>query len=279
MKYWWVGNMEDADNRQNVYQYDWKWELLQTIKKYLLWALKIGGVLYILYLLLMHAPMWLISMCIGAIIFAIPSWIFIKKFFKIDYMVFLVVDLDKRELTPHFFPKKLINEGIWEICGTKSKYVSKSDIIKDDEIDKIYNECEKLEIAIGKLKEKKKKLKDELKVIRIKRKKRYFIKFEKAHYLFSKLGLHNLANIMNDDEKYYKTRLELEDKIKAIDYEIQDLTKEKNELLKALEWEGLEGDTIYIADKIDRKSKKIYLAPIHYASHLELQLNQLESDH
>jgi len=59
---------------------------------------------------------------------------------------------------------------------------------------------------------------------------------------------------MNDDEKYYKTRLELEDKIKAIDYEIQDLTKEKNELLKALEWEGLEGDTIYIADKIDRKS-------------------------
>jgi hypothetical protein len=94
--------------------------------------------------------------------------------------------------------------------------------------------------------------------------------------IFLKLGLKNIAKAVNPDEleKYEKSRIKLEMKIEELNYMIQDLRKEKNKLLMDVEWIGEYGDSVFIADKVDKKTKKIYLAPLHACSDLELQLNK-----
>ena len=265
--------MEDIDNRQNVYNYDWKWELMQNLKTALIWLLKVGAVLFVLIMLLKNAPFWLFSMVLGAMIFAVPAWVFVKSFFKVDYMIFIVADLEKKELTPYFIPAKLIKEGVWGIEGVKSKYKSMNNIIDDKEIEHIFKEMEKTDIKIMNLENEKEKLKDELKFIRVNRKKWNIGKVDK---IFLKLGLKNIAKAVNPDEleKYEKSRIKLEMKIEELNYMIQDLRKEKNKLLMDVEWIGEYGDSVFIADKVDKKTKKIYLAPLHACSDLELQLNK-----
>ena len=265
--------MEDIDNRQNVYNYDWKWELMQNLKTALIWLLKVGAVLFVLIMLLKNAPFWLFSMVLGAMIFAVPAWVFVKSFFKVDYMIFIVADLEKKELTPYFIPAKLIKEGVWGIEGVKSKYKSMNNIIDDKEIEHIFKEMEKTDIKIMNLENEKEKLKDELKFIRVNRKKWNIGKVDK---IFLKLGLKNIAKAVNPDEleKYEKSRIKLEMKIEELNYMIQDLRKEKNRMLMDVEWIGEYGDSVFIADKVDKKTKKIYLAPLHACSDLELQLNK-----
>lgn len=265
--------MDDDLNRQNVYNYDWKWELMQNLKTALIWLLKVGAVLFVLIMLLKNAPFWLFSMVLGAMIFAVPAWVFVKSFFKVDYMIFIVADLEKKELTPYFIPAKLIKEGVWGIEGVKSKYKSMNNIIDDKEIEHIFKEMEKTDIKIMNLENEKEKLKDELKFIRVNRKKWNIGKVDK---IFLKLGLKNIAKAVNPDEleKYEKSRIKLEMKIEELNYMIQDLRKEKNKLLMDVEWIGEYGDSVFIADKVDKKTKKIYLAPLHACSDLELQLNK-----
>ena len=265
--------MDDDLNRQNVYNYDWKWELMQNLKTALIWLLKVGAVLFVLIMLLKNAPFWLFSMVLGAMIFAVPAWVFVRSFFKVDYMIFVVADLEKKELTPYFIPSKLIKEGVWEIEGVKSKYKSMNNIIDDKEIEHIFKEMEKTDIKIMNLENEKEKLIDELKFIRVNRKKWNIGKVDK---IFLKLGLKNIAKAVNPDEleKYEKSRIKLEMKIEELNYMIQDLRKEKNKLLMDVEWIGEYGDSVFIADKVDKKTKKIYLAPLHACSDLELQLNK-----
>ena len=265
--------MDDDLNRQNVYNYDWKWELMQNLKTALIWLLKVGAVLFVLIMLLKNAPFWLFSMVLGAMIFAVPAWVFVKSFFKVDYMIFIVADLEKKELTPYFIPAKLIKEGVWGIEGVKSKYKSMNNIIDDKEIEHIFKEMEKTDIKIMNLENEKEKLKDELKFKRVNRKKWNIGKVDK---IFLKLGLKNIAKAVNPDEleKYEKSRIKLEMKIEELNYMIQDLRKEKNKLLMDVEWIGEYGDSVFIADKVDKKTKKIYLAPLHACSDLELQLNK-----
>ena len=265
--------MEDIDNRQNVYNYDWKWEIIQNAKTAIIWLLKVGAVLFVLIMLLKNAPFWLFSMVLGAMIFAVPAWVFVKSFFKVDYMIFIVADLEKKELTPYFIPAKLIKEGVWGIEGVKSKYKSMNNIIDDKEIEHIFKEMEKTDIKIMNLENEKEKLKDELKFIRVNRKKWNIGKVDK---IFLKLGLKNIAKAVNPDEleKYEKSRIKLEMKIEELNYMIQDLRKEKNRMLMDVEWIGEYGDSVFIADKVDKKTKKIYLAPLHACSDLELQLNK-----
>ena len=265
--------MDDDLNRQNVYNYDWKWELMQNLKTALIWLLKVGAVLFVLIMLLKNAPFWLFSMVLGAMIFAVPAWVFVKSFFKVDYMIFIVADLEKKELTPYFIPAKLIKEGVWGIEGVKSKYKSMNNIIDDKEIEHIFKEMEKTDIKIMNLENEKEKLKDELKFIRVNRKKWNIGKVDK---IFLKLGLKNIAKAVNPDEleKYEKSRIKLEMKIEELNYMIQDLRKEKNRMLMDVEWIGEYGDSVFIADKVDKKTKKIYLAPLHACSDLELQLNK-----
>ena len=148
-----------------------------------------------------------------------------------------------------------------------------NNIIDDKEIEHIFKEMEKTDIKIMNLENEKEKLKDELKFIRVNRKKWNIGKVDK---IFLKLGLKNIAKAVNPDEleKYEKSRIKLEMKIEELNYMIQDLRKEKNRMLMDVEWIGEYGDSVFIADKVDKKTKKIYLAPLHACSDLELQLNK-----
>lgn len=270
---------EIKENQQIVYNYDWKYELFQNIKRILIWLLKIGVILFVLIMLLKYAPMWLFSMVLGAVIFSVPAWLFVKSFFKVDYMIFLVVDLEKKEITPYFIPSKLIKDGIWEIVGVKTKYKSRSDVISDQEIDRIFKEIEEIDFKILKYEDRLKKLKEELKLLRVKRKKKLW-KVGKVDKLFLKLGLVNLAKAVNPDacletlESYEKSIYKIKDEINELTYKIQELKAEKNNMLLELEWIGEFGESVFLSDKIDKKSKKIYLSPLHSCSDLELQLNK-----
>jgi len=139
--------MEEHEKNIQIH-YDWKYEALKTFFKFAKWAVIILIVLYVLYLLLRYAPIWLLSMIIGAAIFSIPSYLFVKSFFRVDYIVFLHVDLEKRLVTPYFVPKKLIIEGEWELEGVKTRYKSVEDVIDDAEINRIFKEVEKIDMKI-----------------------------------------------------------------------------------------------------------------------------------
>ena len=110
----------DKKNIDNItYQYDWKYEAFVSFKSFLWKALKFLVVLGILYIVLSIAPFWFFMMILGAVVFFIPVYVFIKSFFKVDYLVFLHLDLEKRSITPYYFPRKLFLSGEWEIVGLK----------------------------------------------------------------------------------------------------------------------------------------------------------------
>ena len=259
--------------------YDWKYEALRNFLKFAKWAMIILFILYVLYVLLGYAPIWLLSMVIGAVLFAIPSYIFIKTFFKVNYLIFLHVDLEKRLTTPFFVPRKLIVDGEWELDGVKTRYKSIECVIDDEEINRIFRECEKIAKKIEDLEEKKIHL-EALKHIILKElpyKKTY-----KRWKLYNLFGFNIIAKYpilekfpvlvlkKNNHKRYSEIILEL-NKIKN---RVRELKAEKNNLLMQLEWTGIEGGEIYFIDEINKKAKKIQLSPLHQTSDLELQLNK-----
>jgi len=268
------------EHEKNIqFHYDWKYEALRNLLKFAKWAIILLTILYALYLLLKYAPIWLLCMIVGSVIFAIPNYLFIKSFFKVDYLIFLYIDLENRLITPYFVPKKLILEGEWELIGVKTRYRSENDIIDDAEINRIYCECEKIDKKINNLEEKKTYL-EALRLLTFKNlpyKKTY-----KRWKLYNLFGFNILARypilekfpILIRRKEQYKRYEEIRRELLVIKQKIKDLKAEKNSLLMGLEWTGMEGGEIYFINEIDRKAKKIYLSPLHQCSDLELQLNK-----
>jgi len=259
--------------------YDWKYMALMNLIKFAKWAVSILIILYILYLLLNYAPVWLLSMVLGAAIFAVPCYLFVRSFFKIDYLIFLHVDLEKRLIIPYYVPKKLILEGEWELEGVKTKYKSAEGMIDDAEIERIFKEAQKIDKKIRDLEEKREYL-NALKLLTFK--DLQYKKTYKRWKLYNIFGFNLIAKypilerfpIIVRRKNNYKRYEEIKRELTIIKQKIKELKAAKNQLLLNLEWSGLEGGEIYFIDDINKKERKIYLSPLHQCSDLELQLNK-----
>ncbi|AEH06354.1 ATP synthase subunit I [Methanothermococcus okinawensis] len=261
---------EVKKNVDNItYQYDWKYEVFLSLKSFLLKFLKVAIVLIVLYYILKFAPFWLFSILLGSIIFFFPVYLFVKSFFKVDYLVFLHVDLEKRSITPYYFPKKLFLSGEWEIVGLKKKYISRIEFAGSiKELEKLFKEVRELEAEI---KAKEKVVDDLEKVIfyykalkkitkkRIKKAYRKAIGKEKTNYKeYNKI----VDEYMSARERYEQ----LKD-------EINELKNYKNELLESLSFTGEDGGIVWLVDRIDWENKKIFFSDVHMFSEIEFLTN------
>lgn len=145
--------MREEPEIQQVYQYSVWYDIWLTVKK---WAPRIMAIIIILYILryiILRAPTWL-SMTIIGFLIALPiGYIFVSRFFHVDYYVVLDVDLERRAITPYYFPVKLFLDGKWEIAGIKASFsedVRFSGLDKDldainEEVTKINEDIRQLE--------------------------------------------------------------------------------------------------------------------------------------
>jgi len=180
---------------------------------------------------------------LGFMIALPPAYILMSKFFKVDYFIFLVTNLEERTITPYFIPKKLFNEGKWVIEGVRSGFRCKYGTFKDSEIDRILKEISKIDEEIGKLGREKEAI---------------------------------LKDLISTPKRFKRFRLRkfaVSERLKDIEREIRHLKAEKNAILQELAWMGEDGLTVFVADKIDKKERKVILSPLHACSDLELKLD------
>ncbi|MFA4719890.1 hypothetical protein [Pyrococcus kukulkanii] len=151
--------MSEEPEIQQVYQYSVWYDIWLTIKK---WAPRVvAGIiaLYILRYVVIHAPTWLSMTVIGFIIALPIAYIFVSRFFSVDYYVVLDVDLERRTITPYYFPVKLFLDGKWEIAGIKASF---SEDIKfsglDSDLDAINDEIKKIDEELEELEKEKKEV-------------------------------------------------------------------------------------------------------------------------
>lgn len=147
---------------QEVYQYSVWYDIWLTLKK---WVPRIVAAIIIIYILkyiITHAPNWFGSVILGFLIALVPSYFLVSQFFRIDYMVFLVPDLENRTITPYFFPTKLFREGKWEIDGVKAPHKSLRLEIRDSEIDEFLKEIKQIEAEIRQREKEKEELEKQL---------------------------------------------------------------------------------------------------------------------
>ena len=136
---------------QHIYQYSVRYELWLILKK---WLPRFFAVLLVFLAIMEVAKrdaLFLAMNMLGFMIALPPAYILMSKFFKVDYFIFLVTNLEERTITPYFIPKKLFNEGKWVIEGVRSGFRCKYGTFKDSEIDRILKEISKIDEEIGKL--------------------------------------------------------------------------------------------------------------------------------
>ena len=233
-------------------------------------------------------PLYVGMNIIGFIIALPPAYWIVKKFFRIDYYVFLHSDLEKRIITPYYIPKKLFTTGKWEIEGVKAGFKSMFDEFRDSEVERILKEVEKID---KKIKEKEGRIKAyNDRILELQKKKEYFrIRVKKLDVIPYDVSLekgkiknilknthNNVKDIVKTIKKHRKTKSEISklyESIGKLHDEIKDLKIEKNYILQDMAWEGEHGGLVYLADSIDKKERKVVLSPLHATSNLELQLN------
>ena len=245
-------------------------------------------ILKIIIWMLKKDPLYVGMNIVGFLIALPPAYWIVRKFFRIDYYVFLHSDMEKRIITPYYIPKKLFAEGKWEIEGVKAGFKSMFDEFRDSEVERIIKEVGKLD---KKIKEKEGKIKAyNDRILDLEGKKEYFrIKINKLDVIPYDVVLekgkiknmlknthNNVKNIAKTIKKHRKTKSEISKLYEHIEKtrdEIKDLKAEKNYILQDLAWEGEHGGLVYLADSIDRKEKKVVLSPLHSTSNIELQIN------
>ena len=261
---------EDKKNIDNItYQYDWKYEAFISLKSFLWRAFKVLIVLGILYIVLSIAPFWFFMMILGAVVFFIPVYVFIKSFFKVDYLVFLHLDLEKRSITPYYFPRKLFLSGEWEIVGLKKKYISRIEFAGSiKELEKLFKEVREIEAEI----KAKEKVIDDLEKV---------IFYYKALKKVTKKSIKRAyKRAIGKDEINFKEYNKIVDeyvnskeKCEDLKSEVCELKHYKNELLESLSFTGEDGGVVWVVDKIDWENKKIVFSDVHMFSEIEFLTN------
>jgi len=261
---------EVKKNVDNItYHYDWKYEAFISFKSFLWKAFRVLIVLALLYIILTVAPFWFFTMCLGAVIFFIPVYLFIKSFFKVDYLVFLHVDLEKRSITPYYFPKKLFTSGEWEIVGLKRKYISRVEFAGSiKELEKLFKEVREVEVQIKAKEKVMKDLEDVIlyfKALKKITKKRFKKAFRNA------LGKEDIN--FKEYNKIVNQYIEAKKHYEEVKEEIEYLKSYKNELLESLSFMGEDGGVVFVVDKIDWENKKIIFSDVHMFSEIEFLTN------
>jgi len=257
-------------NVDNItYQYDWKYEVFISLKSFLWKAFKVLIVLGILYIILSVAPFWFFMMVLGAVIFFIPTWMFVKSFFQVDYFVFLHVDLERRSITPYYFPKRLFTSGEWEIVGLKRKYISRIEFAGSiKELEKLLREVREIESEIE---AKEKVMKDFEKVLF------YFKALKKITKKRIKKAYRNAIGEKEINFKEYNKivneYINAREQYEQLKEEVQELKHYKNELLDSLSFVGEDGGVVWVVDKIDWENKKIIFSDVHMFSEIEFLTN------
>lgn len=214
------------------------------------------------------APMLTLYTFVGAMFFAIPTYVIVKKFFPVPYYRVYTSDLDLKKFSAYDIPQALFKKGEWEFVGTPKKFSRYIEYEGDvAEINKIAANIQKIDVEIAEINKIIEEIK--LKIVDFEGKRNFVKKFKRAVKKTRGLEKPNFKNYATVKETYLENKeyyLDLKD-------ELRDLKREKNELLESLSFEGEGAGVIYFADKIDWANKQVIFSDVHLLSDIDYLLD------
>ena len=150
----------ERDNEvQQVYHYSVWYDIWVTLKRWVPRILAVLVIIYLLKVIVTKAPAWVGFSLLGFIIALPAGYVFVSRFFKVDYWVILDVNLEGRTLTPYFFPVKLFQSGKWVIEGVKAPFREEIEFSGlDSDLTAINKELEEIDADIRALEKEKKEV-------------------------------------------------------------------------------------------------------------------------
>lgn len=150
---------ERENDIQQVYHYSVWYDIWVTLKVWIPRAVAVIIIIFVLRAIILKAPTWMGFTLLGFLIALPGSYLFVSRFFRVDYWVVLDVDLERRAITPYFFPVKLFQSGKWVIDGVKAPFHEEIEFSGlDSDLTAINKELEEIDAEIRALEKERKEI-------------------------------------------------------------------------------------------------------------------------